>query len=218
VQALALAFLTGRSVPLVPVPLRTRWQELGARLRECLLATVVDQAVAARARALRPSYDPAHLAASLAQAATRALGGGAGPGTRPGSDWVIPQVRWLHEADRLCPPSGGPPDPGQCAPPLDYRLPGLVDWPGARVGHRLRTLRRHPLSMDLAGNRLAAWTALLGEDDQHVFGRDLATLGVGLSPASQLGHVAAQLGVTAWLAVVLSWPGRLVMAQSPAGS
>ena len=214
VQALVLAFLSNRSLPAVPAPLRDRWGELGARPRECLLATVVDQAVAVRARALRPSYDPAHLAASAARAALRALSGGTGPGTRPGPDWVIPQVRWLHEVDRLCPPGGGPPDPGQCAPPLDYRLPGLVDWPGARVGHRLRALRRHPLSMDLAANRLAAWTALLGEDDQRGFGHDLATLGVGLPAASQLSHAAAPLGVTAWLAVVLSWPARLVAAQN----
>ncbi len=218
VQAVVLAFLTNRSVPVVPAPLRTRWAGLGARLRECLLATVVDQAVAVRARALRPSYDPAQLAASLARAAARALGEGTGPGARPGPDWVIPQVRWLHEADRLCPPGGGPPDPARCAPVLDYRLPGLADWPGARVGHRLRALRRHPLSMDLPGNRLAAWTALLGEDDQHAFARDLATLGVGLPPASQLGHVAAPMGVTGWLAVVLSWPARLVAARDhPAG-
>jgi hypothetical protein len=218
VQALVLAFLTNRCLPTVPAALRTRWNELGARLRECLLATVVDQAVAVRAQALRPSYDPEYLAASLARAAARALGEatgpGSGPGTRPGPDWVIPQVRWLHEAARLCPPGGGPPEPGRCAPPLDYGLPGLADWPGARVGHRLRALRRHPLSMDLAENRLAAWTALLGEDDQRAFGRDLATLGVGLPPASQLGHVAAPMGVTAWLAVVLSWPARLLVPQN----
>jgi hypothetical protein len=214
VQALVLAFLTNRAVPAVPVPLRSRWGALDGRLRECLLATVIDQAVAVRARALRRSYDPARLAASLAQAAAYTLGEGTGPGVRPGPGWVIPQVRWLHETDRLCPPGGGPPDPGQCAPPLDYRLPGLADWPGARVGHRLRALRRHPLSMDLAGNRLAAWTALLGEDDQRAFGRDLAALGVGLPPASQLSHVAAAMGVTAWLAVVLSWPGRLVATQN----
>ena len=213
VQALVLAFLTGRGLPAVPAPLRARWDGLGARLRECLLATVVDQAVAVRARALRPSYDPAHLAASLARAAWPALSHGTGPGTSAGPGWVIPQLRWLHEADRLCPP-GGPPDPGRCAPPLDFGLPGLADWPGARVGHRLRALRRHPLSMDLAGNRLAAWTALLGEDDQRGFGHDLAVLGVGLPPGAQLAHVAAPMGVTAWLAVVLSWPGRLVAARN----
>jgi hypothetical protein len=213
VQAVVLAFLTNRGLPAVPAPLRGRWDELGGRLRECLLATVVDQAVAVRARALRPSYDPARLAASVARAALRALGPGTGPGTRPGPGWVIPQVRWLHELDRLCPAGGGPPDPGQCAPPLDFDLPGLADWPGARAGHRLRALRRHPLSMELPHNRLAAWTALLGEDDQRAFGGDLAALGVGLAPGAQLGHVAGLLGATPWLAVVLSWPGRYVAPQ-----
>jgi hypothetical protein len=236
-QALLLAFLTNRDLPAVPSPLRSRWAELDGRLRECLLATVLDQAVAVRARVLRPSYDPAHLAATTARAARyaidqatgrlgqyagRTLGQGAGqssqgagPGTRPGPDWVIPQVRWLHEADRLCPPGGGPPDPARCAPPLDFDLPGLADWPGARVGHRLRALRRHPLSMDLAQNRLTAWTALLGEDDQRTFAQDLATLGVGLPPDVQLGHVAAPMRVTAWLPTVLSWPARLVVPKPP---
>ena len=79
----------------------------------------------------------------------------------------------------------------RCAPPLDFDLPGLADWPGARVGHRLRALRRHPLSMELPGNRMAAWTALLGEDDQHAFAGDLAVLGVGLPAGAQLGHAAA---------------------------
>jgi uncharacterized protein len=206
-QALVLAFLANRSLPAVPAPLRARWDGLGGRLRECLLATVVDQAVAVRARALRPSYDPARLAESVARVALRALGQRAGPGTRPGPAWVIPQVRWLHEMDRLC-PAGGPPDPGRCAPPLDFDLPGLADWPGARVGHRLRALRRHPLSMELPGNRLAAWTALLGEDDQHGFAGDLAVLGVGLAPGAQLGHATALMGAAPWLAGVLSWPGR----------
>jgi hypothetical protein len=63
--------------------------------------------------------------------------------------------------------------------------------------------------MDLAGNRLAAWTALLGEDDQSAFGHDLATLGVGLRPDAQLGHAAGLMGAP-WLPVVLSWPGRFL--------
>jgi hypothetical protein len=213
-EVLLLAFLTGRALPAVPSPLRGWWDGLGGRLRECLLATVVDRAVAVRARALRPSYDPALLAANAARAAADALGQRARPGTRPGPGWVIPQVRWLHETGRLCPPGGGPPDPGRCAPPLDFGLPGLADWPGARVGHRLRALRRHPLSMDLPGNRLAAWTALLGEDDQQGFGRDLAALGVGLPPAAQLSHAATLMGATTWLPVVLSWPARLLAPRS----
>jgi len=209
VQALILAFLTGHTSPAVPAALRRRWDGLGGRLRECLLATVVDAAVAVRARALRPSYDPAHLAATVARAAWRALAAGAAPpGTRAGPDWVIPQVRWLHELDRLRPAGDRAPDPAQCAPPLDFDLPGLADWPGAQVGHRLRALRRHPLSMELPGNRLAAWTALLGEDDQRAFTRDLAVLGVGLPPGAQLGHAAGLMNATPWLAVVLSWPGR----------
>jgi helicase HerA-like protein len=207
-QALLLAFLTGRAVPGVPAALRARWHGLGGRLRECLLAAVVDKAVAVRARTLRQSYDPALLAASVARVALRALDQGAGTDAGPSQSWVIPQVRWLHEMDKLCPADGGAPDPGRCAPPLDFDLPGLADWPGARVGHRLRALRRHPLSMDLPGNRLAAWTALLGEDDQHAFAGDLAVLGVGLPPGAQLGHVAAQMGAAPWLAGVLSWPGR----------
>jgi uncharacterized protein len=209
VQALILAFLTNRARPAVPAALRCRWDELGGRVRECLLATVVDAAVAVRAQALRPSYDPAQLAANVARAAWRALGASAGPPvTRAGPDWVIPQVRWLHELDRLCPDGDGAPDPGRCAPRLDFDLPGLADWPGARVGHRLRALRRHPLSMELPGNRLAAWTALLGEDDQRAFARDLAVLGVGLSPGAQLGHVAGLMNAAPWLTVVLSWPGQ----------
>jgi len=215
-QALLLAFLANRALPAVPAALRGRWDGLGARVRECLLATVIDTAVAVRARALRPSYDPAHLSASVARAALCALGPAAEPGARPGPGWVIPQVRWLHELDRICPAGDGAPDPGQGAPPLDFDLPGLADWPGSRIGHRLRALRRHPLSMELAGNRAAAWTALLGEDDQHDFTRDLAVLGVGLPPAAQLGHAAALMNAASWLPVVLSWPGRFVATASRA--
>jgi hypothetical protein len=60
----------------------------------------------------------------------------------------------------------------------------------------------------------SSWTALPGQDDQRDFGRDLATLGVGLPPASQLSHAAAPMGITAWLPVVLSWPARLVAAHN----
>jgi hypothetical protein len=98
-------------------------------------------------------------------------------------------------------------------PPLDFDLPGVADWPGSLVGHRLRALRRHPLSMELAANRMAAWTALLGEDDQRGFTCDLATLGVGLRPGAQLGHAAALMRAAPWLTDVLSWPGRFVAPQ-----
>ena len=84
------------------------------------------------------------------------------------------------------------------------------------MGHRLRALRRHSLSMELPGNRLAVWTALLGEDDQRAFTRDLAVLGVGLPPGAQLGHAAGLMNATPWLAVVLSWPSRYVAPAGPA--
>jgi uncharacterized protein len=211
-ETLVLAFLTGRGMPVVPGKLRQRWDELGERLRECLLATVIDRVVGARAAALRPSYDPAQLTVSATTVALRALRQDAGPGTRIGSSWVIPQVRWLHELERVY-PAGAPPDPAQPAPPLDFGLPGLTDFPGAQVGHRLRALRRHPLSMELEHNRMPAWTALLGEDDQRSFLHDLATLGVGLRSSAQLGHAAALMNVAPWLEVVLSWPGRFVVSQ-----
>ena len=124
-------------------------------------------------------------------------------------------MRWLHEWQRLCPAGDQAPGPGQCAPPLDFDLPGLADWPGARVGHRLRALRRHPLSMELPGNRLAAWTALLGEDDQRAFACDLAVLGVGLPPGAQLGHAAALMNATPWLTAVLSWPRQYLAGSQP---
>jgi len=211
-ETLVLAFLTGRGMPVVPGKLRQRWDELGGRIRECLLATVLDRVVGARAAALRPSYDPAQLTASATTVALRALRQDAGPGTRIGPSWVIPQVRWLHELERVY-PEGAPPDPAQPAPPLDFDLPGLTDFPGAQVGHRLRALRRHPLSMELEHNRMPAWTALLGEDDQRSFLHDLATLGVGLRSSARLGHAAALMNVAPWLEVVLSWPGRFVVSQ-----
>jgi hypothetical protein len=219
-ETVVLAFLANRGLPGVPGQLRRRWQALRPRLRECLLATLVDRVVTNRERALATSYDPARLTASAAAAALGLLDRGARPGNRPGPAWVIPQLRWLHEMERVWPGGGTPPDPRECAPPLDFDLPGLPDWPGMRAGHRLRALRRHPLSMELPRNRVLAWTALAGEDDQQAFGQDLAMLGVGLDTGGQLHQVAGLMGVTAWLETVLSWPRRLIApaAQPPGRS
>jgi hypothetical protein len=98
-----LAHLVNRPRPRVPVPLRQRWATLSGRLRECVLATAIDAAVLGRGQALRESYDPAELAAACAMSAAAMLDGGKGAGTRPGTAWVIPQVRWLHELERVCP-------------------------------------------------------------------------------------------------------------------
>ena len=209
-ETLTLAFLTGRGLPAVPARLRRWWPDLDRRLRECLLATVVDRVVRSRALAIRTAYDPAALAGAAAGAALRMLGPGARAGTRPGPGWVIPQVRWLHEMERVCPLGGRPPDPADRAPPPDFDLPGLAAWPGMRMGHRLRALRRHRLSTELPRNRQVAWTALLGGDGQRDFMQDLATVGVGLGPGTQLRQAAHAMETGAWLEVVLSWPRRFM--------
>jgi uncharacterized protein len=209
-ETLVLAFLTDRGLPAAPAPLRRWWPGLDRRLRECLLATVLDRAVRSRALAIRTAYDPAALAGATAGAAWLMLGPGAGAGARPGPGWVIPQLRWLHEMERVCPLGGCPPDPAGRAPPPDFDLPGLVGWPGMRTGHRLRALRRHRLSTELPRNRRVAWMALLGDDDQREFMQDLATVGVGLGPGTQLRQAAQAMEAGAWLEVVLSWPRRFI--------
>jgi hypothetical protein len=194
----------------VPGRLRRWWPTLDRRLRECLLANVVDRAVRSRALAVRTCYDPAALAAAAVAAGLPMLDQSDGAAGRPGPGWVIPQVRWLREMERVCPLGAQAPDPAGRAPRASFNLPGLAVWPGMRVGHRLRALRRHPLSTELPGNRSLAWTVLLGDDDQDGFMRDLATVGVGLEPGPRLRRAADAMAAGAWLEVVLSWPRRFV--------
>jgi hypothetical protein len=224
--------------------LRAGGQALSPRGRECLLATVIDAAIAARAPALRTSYDPRYLAAVTATVAGRMLADGDGDGdgararagaqardgaqaragvpARAGSVWVIPQLRWLHEMERLTPFGRDRLRPGDIAPPLDFGLAGLPDWPGIRVADRLDGLRGHSLAMGSERNRRAAVTALLG-DERAGLDADLALAGMGISPPLRLRHAARMMGVAGhggqpgWLEVVLSWPGRLIgpVAQGP---
>ena len=165
-EVYVLAYLVNRPRPRVPVPLRQRWRSLDDRLRTCALATAIDGAVLGRGQALRESCDPADLAAACATSAAAILDGGKGAGTMPGTTWVLPQLRWLHELERVCPLDGPVPDPFAAAPRLDYALPDLADRPDVKIGQRVSGLRRHQLSMEVTRNRLIAWTALLGEDDQ----------------------------------------------------
>ncbi len=233
-EAFLLAFLTDNLLPAVPPPLCRRWRGNGARARECLLARLLDQRVGVRAAALRMSYDPSRFGQVVASAAAIRLdraGAGGGPAagpaggvpsaTRPGPAWVIPQLRWLHEIERLCPLRGPGLAPADHAPPLDFDLNALPDWPGIRVGQRVRALRRHPLSMELAANRRLAWIALAGEDGPGPLAADLAQVMPGMDHAQALRHAAALMQVSGrvsagpgWLETVLSWPRRFVAFSS----
>jgi hypothetical protein len=214
-QTLVLAFLTGRPLPRVPARLLAVWRALSPRRRECVLATVLDRAVTARAAALRPYYDPGGLMSVVAAMAARMLDQAAVP-FRAGPAWVIPQLRWLHETERLHPLGGTGIRPDDVAPPLDFGLAGLPDWPGIRIRDRLSALGRHPLSMASARNRRLAAIALLGEDGRAGLDGDLAAAALGVQPAARLAYAARLMGAAAdglepgWLEVVLSWPDRII--------
>jgi uncharacterized protein len=214
-QTLLLAFLTGRPLPRVPAELRSAWRTLSPRSRECVLAAILDAAVTTRATALRRYYDPRCLMSVAAVVAGRMLEGAPAVPFRAGQLWVIPQLRWLHETERLN-PLGREIRPDDIAPPLDFGLAGLPDWPGIRVRDRLGGLQRHPLSMESARNRRSARIALLGEDGRGSLDVDLATAAVGLSAQARLRYAARMMGVGApgpepgWLEVVLSWPHRII--------
>lgn len=87
-----------------------------------------------------------------------------------------------------------------------------------KIGQRVSGLRRHPLSMEVTRNRLLAWTAVLGEDDQAGFIEDLAAVAIGVSHRGQLGKAAGEMGVTGWLEAVLSWPRRFIVGADDRAS
>jgi uncharacterized protein len=217
-EAYVLAHLTNRPRPRVPVPLREWWAGLDKRLRECALAAALDRSVRNREQALRTAFSPRELTVACADHAAAMLAGGKGAGTMPGTMWVIPQLRWLHELERVCPLDSPAPDPFALAPPLDYALPGLADRPDVKIGQRVSGLRRHPLSMEVTRNRLLAWTTLLGEDDQTDFIEDLAAVAIGVSHRGQLRKAAGEMGVTGWLEAVLSWPRRFIVGADDQAS
>ncbi|MBV9451568.1 MAG: hypothetical protein JO345_37345 [Streptosporangiaceae bacterium] len=216
-HAVVLAFLTGRPLPRAPARVRRAWLPLDARTRECLLATVIHAAVAERAPALRHSYDPPNLTAVAGSTAIRLLSSPTPAIRRAGPVWVIPQLRWLHETERLLPLGKRQMRAEDIAPPLDYGLAGLPDWPGIRAGDRLDALRRHRWSPAAEVNRHVAATALLGSGQEAILAADLAMAGIGLPQAQRLRYAARILGVggagqePGWLEVVLSWPSRLIL-------
>jgi Helicase HerA-like C-terminal len=219
-ETLVLAFLTNNPLPAVPEAARRRWVGFDSdpRLRECVLATVIERAVAARGVALRESYQPQRLMERAAEAASRILDGAAGLiGTRAGPTWVIPQLRWLHEVDGALAAAAR----SVMAPELTFDLGGVTDGPGISAEQRLHELRRHPLSMELEHNRQPAWNTLLGNDDQAAFLDDLATVMIGMDSRAYLSEAAAVLCLPgergddeepSWLEVVLSWPSQFITA------
>ena len=72
--------------------------------------------------------------------------------------------------------------------------------------------------MEVPRNRLVAWAALLGEDDQGAFIEDLAAVAIGVSHRGQLRKVAGEMGVTGWLEAVLSWPRRFIVGADDLAS
>jgi hypothetical protein len=215
-QALVIAFVAGRPVPRVPFPLRRAWAELSPRRRECVLADVIDRAVMARAPGLRPSYNPRSLMSAVAAVAARMLDSEDPVLFRAGQVWVIPPLRWLHEMERVHPFGQDTARPDDIAPPLDFGLAGLPDWPGIRVRDRISGLRQHSMSMESQHNRQLAATALLGEDGGASLYADLATAGTGLGSQLRLRHAARLMGAgghgrePGWLEIVLSWPNRII--------
>ncbi|WP_055483115.1 ATP-binding protein [Sphaerimonospora mesophila] len=236
-----LAFVTNRSLPGVPRVLSDAWAELPARRRECLLATLIERAVAARAWSLRTWVDPTLLTAKAAEVAAGLLGRPERTppmraGERPGPSWVIPQVRWLHEVDRLFPLGRPAPDLRSPAPAMEYPLfgterqttgaarptggdPAAADGRDGAVavsvrtellGHRAKALRHHPLSMEVDRNRALAWRVILGDDEHEGIQRDVTTVAITVEPRDRIKYVA-QTMAAGWLETVLSWPRRFVL-------
>ncbi|MEO3875624.1 ATP-binding protein [Nonomuraea sp. B12E4] len=223
-DTVVLSFVSNRPLPGVPRALTAAWSDLPARRRECLLATLVERSVQRRAWSLRSWFDPALLTEKAAETATRLLSGTSGGGERPGASWVIPQVRWLHEVDRLFPYGRPAPDLRSPAPPMEYALfrqPNGVashDLVHAELlGHRAKALRHHPLSMEVDHNRALAWRVILGDDENEGVQRDITTVAIGIESSARVRHVGQTMGA-GWLEAVLSWPRRFVLPFDHGGA
>ncbi|MBT2233325.1 ATP-binding protein [Nonomuraea sp. NEAU-A123] len=216
-DTVVLAFVSNRPLPGVPRVLAAAWSDLPARRRECLLATLIERSVQRRAWSLRTWFDPVLLTEKAAETATRLLAAVESGGERPGASWVIPQVRWLHEVDRLFPYGQPAPNLRSPAPPMEYALFRNASNGGSAellhselLGHRAKALRHHPLSMEVDHNRALAWRVILGDDENEGVQRDITTVAIGVDPSARLRHVGQTMGA-GWLEGVLSWPRRFVL-------
>jgi DNA helicase HerA-like ATPase len=223
-DTVVLAFVSNRPLPGVPRALAAGWSDLPARRRECLLATLVERSVQRRAWSLRSWFDPSLLTEKAAETANRLLSAVESGGERPGAAWVIPQVRWLHEVDRLFPYGQPAPNLRSPAPPMEYALFRLPDGAGSSdlvhtelLGHRAKALRHHPLSMEVDHNRALAWRVILGDDENEAVQRDVTTVAIGIESSARLRHVGQTMGA-GWLEGVLSWPRRFVLPFDHGGA
>ena len=210
-DTLVLAHVADRPMPAVP-PSSPRSGRRPRRLRECVLATVVDRVVGRRARRAARRVRPGALRRDVAGRGRGACSAAtAGPAPPPGAAWVIPQIRWLHEMDRLFPPAAGIPDKRD--PPAAGLRPAR---PGGRrtrcsaTGCARCAATRCPWRWRPTGR---SWTAILGDDDHGASSATWPSLGVGrpAAPRSPRRRDDARHG---WLPVVLSWPARLVAPRN----
>lgn len=167
---LGLAFLAGQPLPAPPPETRAAAAGQPGRT-DHMVASLAGRLAAERGVALRGCYPPAALARALARTGKRLLAGGMVP-ARAGQVWVIPQLRWAYEAARVGWERDGV-RPDDLAPPLDFALAGLPDWPGILAGERLALLLRHPVALTAPANRALASTALFGADGRAAFARAL---------------------------------------------
>jgi hypothetical protein len=168
---LGLAFLTGQPVPAPPPAVRAATLYQPYRT-DRLVASLSERMATDRGAALRGYYSPAVLARALTGTGRRLLANQPVP-PLAGQVWVIPQLRWIYEAVRVGWNRDGI-SPEDLAPPLDFAIAGLPDWPGILVGQRLTLLLRHPLAPAEPANRALVATALFGAEGKAAFKGALA--------------------------------------------
>jgi hypothetical protein len=221
--ALGVAFLAGKPLPAPPPAIRA----LAARqpaAAEASLAGLTGRFVAERGAALREFFPPPTLARALGGAATRLLTSQVAPASA-GQVWVIPPLRWAHEASRVGWQREGV-RPDDLAPPLDFALSGLPDWTGITAGQRLGLLLRHHATVTMPTGRALAARVLYGGEDPGTFTSALITdlaLVTGKSPLSRrtpqisssppafdpqaLAEATGMMDRPGdWLVTVLRWP------------